>query len=53
MYYKIDGSNGMVQVIQPSTTTTTTTTGEEVSPQGQITPLPEGKNDKAYPGHSY
>jgi hypothetical protein len=83
LYYKIDGSNGMIQVIRQSTTTTTTststTTGDEVSHEepkmiifklyqrldtrgktpsqghghGQITPLPDGKNAKAYPGHSY
>jgi len=58
LYYKIDGSNGMVQVMA----------GEEEEPQFKIfqrldtkgkepketlTALPEGKNATAYAGHSY
>ena len=60
LYYKIDGSNGMVQIIQPEDPTLSPqvkvfqrldTKGKE--PKEEVTPLPEGMNASEYPGHSY
>ncbi|CAB9520700.1 expressed unknown protein [Seminavis robusta] len=54
LFYKIDGSNGMVQVVNDDTLKIyqrLDTRGKE--PDNQLIPLPDGKNATEYPGHSY
>lgn len=62
LYYKIDGSNGMVQAIQDEESTTPPTVkiyqrldtkGKDPNGDTTVTPLPSGKNPSVYPGHSY
>ena len=67
LYYKIDGSNGMVQVVPPVDNKQDAppilkafqrldTRGKEPAEYNSndpLIPLPDGKNPISYPGHSY
>jgi len=62
-YHKIDGSNGMIQVVHASSNGEVPklkvyerrdTRGKGDTWEGQqLTPLPTGKNTDTYPGHTY
>ena len=66
LYYKIDGSNGMIQVVLEDSQDNDTanpqrfriyqrldTKGKEPTNSTALIPLPAGKNPSSYPGHSY